>query len=86
MTHLYIVVKGAHYEATERPVGGVGTCHTVSGWAAPAGGIHAEHAIEMVTQEQNVTEGKLNFITARVRSTTGGYVFTGVCLSTGGGG
>ena len=65
MTPLDIAVKGAHYEAEERPVGGVGTCHTVSGWAAPAGGIHAEHAIEMVTQEQNFTEGKFNEVAGR---------------------
>ena len=65
MAPLDIVVKGAHYEAAERPVGGVGTCHTVSGWAAPAGGIHAEHAIEVVTQEQNFTEGKFNEVAGR---------------------
>ncbi len=56
-------MKGAHYDASERPPGGV-PCHVVSGWAAPPGGIYltesdVDTAINSVMKEQQ--GGSLKF-------------------------
>ena len=60
-----------------------------AGWPRPQplnGGIPQARPNVRAAQPNAAIDGALLLVAARVRSTTGGYVFTGVSLSTGDGG